>query len=382
MSSVVGARRIAHLDALRGIAVLGVIFFHIYRGGAFWMWSFVDLFFVLSGFLITDIILTGYRHTPHFLRNFWMRRILRIWPVYFLVLITVLAFAALRALLSAHHSFGYDGIAQSFVFLQFTDLYFQPRPVPEVVGSFVPWFSHSWSLAVEEQFYVVWPLVVIACGGRPRVLAPLCVALIALSIGLRTADVAGFLLLTRLDGLALGALLALGLRADAGLPLRFDGRLFTAALALAAPLLGLYLVEGYSGALGAVPPDVDYHPALAAAFALLYFGIVGLVLTAAAPRLRRLLEARALVWLGGLSYAMYMFHVPLLNVMRGIGRRLDLFGPEIWNLLAIPVIVLAAYLSQRFLEQPILRFKHRFPVRGGALPGAPVPAPPAPARSA
>ncbi|MBI2382595.1 MAG: acyltransferase [Gammaproteobacteria bacterium] len=379
--------RIVQLDALRGIAAIGVIFFHAFRVQAFWMWSFVDLFFVLSGFLITDIILNGTRDTGRFLRNFWMRRILRIWPVYYVTLTGILLIYVCRALLAGLPLPTFDGTLRAFLFLQFTDQYFHSREVNEVVASFVPWFSHSWSLAVEEQFYVVWPLVVIALRRRRQPLVAVCLGMILTSIALREYGLAHYLLLTRLDGLALGSLLATLLHAPNGydssalserLPLLFGG-----AAALGSALVGAYLVRGYSGALGTNPPDADYHCALVTAFSLVYFALTGWILTGRTGPVARVLAVRPLVYLGSLSYAIYMFHVPALYISHAVGRRLGLFGWEFWSLAAIPMIVLAAHLSRRWLEDPALRHKHRFPVRerGGAAIGGEVVelnAPPAP----
>jgi peptidoglycan/LPS O-acetylase OafA/YrhL len=83
--TVASEKRLTQLDGLRGIAALGVVLFHCFGSAFFWMWSFVDLFFVLSGFLITGILLRRPLDGAA-LKNFWMRRILRIWPVYYLAL--------------------------------------------------------------------------------------------------------------------------------------------------------------------------------------------------------------------------------------------------------------------------------------------------------
>ena len=90
--------RFPALDGLRGIAAVGVVLVHVYPKYTFWCWSFVYLFFVLSGFLITRILITSPLPTGLMLKRFWARRILRIWPVYYLALFVCLAYGLAKML--------------------------------------------------------------------------------------------------------------------------------------------------------------------------------------------------------------------------------------------------------------------------------------------
>ena len=95
-------RRLLPLDGMRGIAAIGVTAFHVNPVSPFqfWAWSFVDMFFVLSGFLIGTILVRGISERTLSLRNFWIRRVLRIWPVYYLMLLLVTVWALLSPTLS------------------------------------------------------------------------------------------------------------------------------------------------------------------------------------------------------------------------------------------------------------------------------------------
>src|SRR5438876_336938 len=117
-------KRILELDALRGIAAVGVVLFHAYPHTFFFAWSFVDLFFVLSGYLITTIVL---RHlqAPDLLKAFYYRRILRIWPVYYLTLIGVVVLNMLST-----NGYPANGWLQHLTFTQNVQGYWLAAPLP------------------------------------------------------------------------------------------------------------------------------------------------------------------------------------------------------------------------------------------------------------
>ncbi|WP_284666444.1 acyltransferase [Myxococcus sp. SDU36] len=194
------------LDGLRGVAVLMVISYHSLTGlrsaslGSLFQvgWAGVDLFFVLSGFLITRILVQTRARGGYF-RTFYARRALRIWPLYFLVL--VFTFGVMGRLLPAlafdTHRYAWTTYALYLQNLWMTD--FGPAPI-----------NVTWSLAIEEQFYLVWPLLVFFLrNGQLRALLWACVLLspaarlVALWEGAAPIQVYTFTLF-RLDGLALG----------------------------------------------------------------------------------------------------------------------------------------------------------------------------------
>ena len=309
--------RVLALDGVRGLAIIVVMINNIYppthgslpsAAGFVWHlsnlgWVGVDLFFVLSGFLITGI-LSDTKDGPNYLRNFYGRRIVRIFPLFYAALF-VIYFVVPQLL---HHPA--DSVAQLHRLKWFEWLY---------VGNFGYYFIgyppfptvHLWSLAVEEQFYFVWPLIVLLV--EREKLKKVCVALIATSVGLSilwmltSGDEKALYLLTpfRAQGLLLGALMALTLRGPGGA--RALARwLRPVALACAAPALALMIWTELS------------RSRLAAAvvgtlgFPLIVFALGGLLLAAlgAAPgsRTHSFFTSKTMRFMGRYSYAMYVFH--------------------------------------------------------------------------
>lgn len=369
-------RRIAELDGLRGIAAVGVALYHIHPMGTFWLWSFVDLFFVLSGFLITGILLRLDDWTWPNLRNFWIRRILRIWPVYYLTLAAVLLLWFVWSLKHGQPLRPFAGFWESTVFLHYLVGDYASLP-PGV--NYLWWFGHSWSLAVEEQFYLVWPLVLWRLRRNPLACLAALFCLLGVIVGFRALHpaVPDYLLLTRGDGLILGSLVAV-LQHLPRLGSTMQERRF-AFQALSVALLGAgvllvapYLIDGYTFLRKHVATS---DPHLSLRFALLYAVVVWTVSSDLLPTLNRVLRTRLLVYLGALSYAIYMFHLPIQKLLdqlynsKAIGSRL-LVELTFW------VLVLgAAALSHRFFEARFERLKSRFPLPAGerATPAAAAP---------
>ena len=151
-------RRILELDALRGIAAIVIVIAHLglIRGTA-WVLSAVDLFFVLSGYLITANILKN-RQAPRFLSVFFTRRALRIWPAYYLAMVVCL-------LVSRTVKWDQPPDAWPY-YLTFTQNVHDYVKIPSPL--FSKMFLHTWTLAIEEQFYVLWPLLLFRAGPRTR----------------------------------------------------------------------------------------------------------------------------------------------------------------------------------------------------------------------
>src|SRR5262245_16358318 len=144
------------LDGLRGIAILLVILYHNFGFIPFlnYGWLGVDLFFVLSGFLITEILLKT-RTTTNYFKNFYTRRVLRIFPLYYLCLILVIVIFPLIKNFPYDLSFYRENQVWFWFYLQNWMLIFKQWNDSAIL------LNHFWSLAVEEQFYIVWPLLVL-----------------------------------------------------------------------------------------------------------------------------------------------------------------------------------------------------------------------------
>ena len=200
--------RIREFDALRGLLAIGVLASHLFPQSLFWLWSCVDGFLVLSGFVITRLLLCNpiSRAT---LMSFYARRALRIWPVYFLTLVVALGMNWLYCLKNQLPITEIRGVAQSLVFLQFVQFYWTPS-AEYFSYNYIRWFGHSWSLAVEDQFYWLWPIILFVTRKQRIVMSLFCLSMLAVGILTRFSGHLIFLLTARIDGLALGALLAVG----------------------------------------------------------------------------------------------------------------------------------------------------------------------------
>lgn len=361
------------LDGLRGLAILLVLLLHfttdmtpadgsvaatvraVFQIG----WIGVDLFFVLSGFLITGILVDN-KGSGRYFSAFYARRALRILPVYFLAV-----FAAFHLLPRFFQGFDTGGArteAAFWLFLQnFKEL---PYQLSRTVG-------HFWSLAIEEQFYLMWPLVVFLTSRSTArrialatvVLSPI-VRFVALQSGVPGASVYHFTPF-RLDGLATGAFIALSMRDPAARATLERWSKLVGVVALAAALV-LY---------GPVPiPDpLSVKLDFSIGFSTLCIGFGALltrvVLSQPGSRLARVLSWRGLVTLGTYSYAMYLVHVPLLRVVSKVALPPQWPGAERFQLLwvigytaVLGLLTLAAAMASWHLcEKHFLALKRHFP---------------------
>lgn len=340
------------LDGMRALAVLAVIAYHAGIGlnGGF---LGVETFFVISGFLITSLLLAEWETSGNIdLRGFWIRRARRLLPALFLVLLVVLIFAAI-ALRDEFTAIGADALA-SLVYITNWHLlavgspYFDPlaRPSP---------LQHLWSLAVEEQFYVIWPVLFmlgIRYIGRRGLLAATVIGAIAsllLGISLYQPDSDPSRIYygtdTRASGLLLGAALGLIWRPQPQLHTRaVHGRAADVGglLALAALVLLIVTIDAqtpwlYQGGFVLV--------------ALLTCTVIVAATHSGARLMPALLSGQVMRWIGVRSYGLYLWHWPIIIVTRpGIDTALD--GLPLLAL-RVSLIVLLAELSYRYIEQPL-----------------------------
>ena len=262
-SSIAGGAHLPALDGLRGLAIVMVLFVHfigdlaprtpVERGmvklANYGIWG-VDLFFVLSGFLITGILHDA-KASPHYLRNFYVRRTLRIFPLYFGVLL--LLFGVLPFLPISYPA-GLSEAArhQGWLWTYTCNVYLARA------GSWaLPYVSHFWSLAVEEHFYLLWPWVVLAL--RREALLGACAVGVVFALGLRVAlSFAGagevaLVVLTpcRLDALFIGAFLALAVRSVGIEPVAREARRWLVPLAALVLLVSAWNAATHGAAAAA-----------------------------------------------------------------------------------------------------------------------------------
>ena len=350
-SAAPGMAHRPEIDGLRALAVLPVILFHagfsLFGGG----YVGVDVFFVISGFLITSIIVGELRAGRFSIVRFYERRARRILPALFFVMLVCLPAAWLWMLPQEAAAFGRSLVAVS-VFLS-NLLFWRTSGYFDLAADEKP-LLHTWSLGVEEQFYIVFPLLVALCwrlGVRRLGLLLLGLAGVSLlasqwALG-RYALASFFLAPLRAWELLVGALLALG--SDAQLRFRpVAGWPGWAQQALG--LLGLVLILVPVFVYDAATPFPGWHalpPVLG----------TGLVLACVRPGSAAgwLLTLRPVLWLGMISYSAYLWHQPLLAFARL--SRTSLPSPWLLGGLA-GLSLLLGHLSWRYVEAPFRRGSH------------------------
>lgn len=339
-------RRISELDAVRGTAALAILLFHLDNRILPQGWLAVDLFMLLSGYLITSIVLKNGR-SERFLLSFYVRRGLRTWPIYYLTLAAVFVVPAL---------FRQPALQSLPYYLTFTQNvpYYWSSTVPPF-----PWhFFHTWSLAVEEQYYLIWPAVLLLC---PRKwLVPLSLSLVAGCTWARGAGAHWTLLLARCDGFALGGLLGLLLE-DAQFVRRHRRRLDWAFGLLAAGALGV-AVWLWSDASGPTPP-LALKSLWMLAVNVCFFGLLGLVINHAGEPALGLLRSAPLGYCGRVSYGLYLFHPIVFLVLDRAAGLCGIHSSVGLGIAKLAATIGVASLSWRYVERPSLALKDRFPYR-------------------
>ncbi len=373
------AKRIPELDGLRGIAILSVLVYHYfaeqgqvspstisyYSQRLVQMgWSGVDLFFVLSGFLIGGILLS-HRESPNYYRTFYIRRFFRIVPIYFLwitayVLIATFGYNFIlrhsNSGVLAHPDFA---VYQHYLFLQNLYLF----PYAGIAGA---WFSHLWSLAVEEQFYLFSPLVIRLVSGRVLkgllfiaiVGAPLLRAYLRFWTNVDVRLITG-LMPCRADSLAIGIVAALVWRSQS-----------------ARAWVTSNLAYGYSALAGLTVgvlalwkwwPNSTMSATQVGGFSVLaFFYAMVLLLALAHPPgpIAVMARSRWLGEVGRVSYCMYIIHLAVNDIAHTLLRHAP---PATTGVRALSVTVLAAlatygiaFLSWRLIEHPLLHLGHSY----------------------
>jgi peptidoglycan/LPS O-acetylase OafA/YrhL len=370
------AGRIPELDGLRGVAISMVVILHYLlvtwqvRPGtpvAYALatgrlaWTGVDLFFVLSGFLIGGILADA-RGSTNYFSVFYTRRFFRIFPIYAALL---LGFSVLEILTRTGRFGDFSWLTRDpapwYSYWTFTQNFSALLKNPP----YARYFIVMWSLAVEEQFYLVAPLAIRLINGKnlaKRLVAGiLCVPLIRTVFVLcwpRAAGATAVLLPCRADALLMGVLAAVLLR-DAKWFRRIARADSWFAVSLPILILGMgiltVVVKSYSSALLVT---VGYSW-----IAFFYATVLVFAITRRNSLLSLLLRNRVLMWLGAISYGLYLLHQPIAGLvfcgLRGhppdIARWYDLF----FSFLSLVATVIVARLSWLYFERPLVQLGHR-----------------------
>lgn len=374
------------LDGLRACAVLMVFIQHYIlsnlRSQWQWGWAGVDVFFVLSGFLITGILFDT-RDASHRFRSFYIRRTLRIFPLYYGVFLVILLLTPLMRwgwnLTWAYWPFYAENYIRFIHFHRFVSsgstLEALSSPVPFLRRPVQLYLGHFWSLGVEEQFYLGWPLVVFAAKERIR-LRNICLAVViampfvrfvlSLFLSDTVKSLEFFYRVTplRIDALLMGGLLALVIR---GPEIQLLRRI--------APWLSIVCISLLFSMPKIITPKLLHHSISAGPCSpwMETFGFTAIdILSACAiwislqggSFLFRALSATPLRKLGQISYGFYVFHdIPHTLY---ISFSIWLVGQSNMGAYVLPVVVafvstlVLSLLSFHFFEMPFLRLKERF----------------------
>ena len=336
------------LDGLRGVAVLAVMLYHcgFIRGG----FLGVDMFFTLSGFLITTLLVHEQAATGTIcFRNFFARRALRLMPALFVFLVVWDGFLFTTV---PSDYWGIVGLYALAVFLyvaNWAGIYGLPMGI----------FGHAWSLAIEEQFYFIWPATAALLIGkvrRPRLIigvlafAALTSLTWRLSLALSGASEPRIYGATdaHADGLLVGAAAAFLLASAHRSSERTGYGSSVPAIIAATGLGGLLLTAAF--------PSYAYG---ASALAAIATAVIILDIVRPGSSLARLLEAQWLAWVGRISYGLYLWHFPIFSQF-GVLKPPGEMAPPVQGLLAWGATFGAAFASYFLIERPALAYKDRF----------------------
>jgi peptidoglycan/LPS O-acetylase OafA/YrhL len=363
--------RIKGLDGLRAIAFLLVFFFHVY-----WLqvgWVGVQLFFVLSGFLITRILMdmkTSLAGAAYFIK-FYGRRFLRVFPLYYfylLVITLIVNWMISNQLAPKYMRLFHDQLPYAIAYI------YNFYTASALFERFLSFLTHLWSLAVEEQFYFIWPLLILLVPRARYKTAFLSV--IGLSILFRlwvsiwdpatmtafnpdSVKVIYLLPFSHLDAFALGALLTV-----TDIP---KARTQFIALLIGLPVFGILMeyiaigqwdissTFGFPFLLRFAGKSVWGYTALNYLFAVLIFGVARL------GWFERILESRPLAYLGKISYGLYIYHLAILwFVTVPFGLSSESSFPLVNAVAGLILTIVIASLSYHLLEKPLMDLKDRF----------------------
>ena len=333
---------------MRGVAIILVLLVHFFNFGflypyLYFGWAGVDLFFVLSGFLITGILLDT-KHKKGYYRIFISRRALRILPLYYIVLIGI-------AILSLYvNSLKWFGEYQYFYWFHASNYLILQK-------GFFPPLGHFWSLAIEEQFYLFWPLIVTVFSRKWLIFVSILLLLLGIYLRASIENIfVGYgLPIAHLDGLLIGGIMAILIRDHKDILFKYNKLFFISISVLFFIYITGYLIinGGYC--------EQDSFIRLPFTFTLvsLLFGSL-LIYSLKSQQIGDFLSNKILLFFGKYSYAMYVFHPILYHFSNWAGgnrlsgnQKLMLYS----GLLLLTIIM--SFASYHLFEKHFLRLKDK-----------------------
>lgn len=340
--------RIKPLDGLRGVAIIFVLLYHLFNFGIlypfFWFgWIGVDLFFVLSGFLITNLLLSTKNFNGYY-KTFLLRRALRILPLYYLVVV-------LFAIIAPHFSTTkWFSEYQIFFWTHTSNFLFLNK------GFFRP-LGHFWSLAIEEQFYLIWPFFVLYL--KSKQLIGVSAILIIISILIRSIwsenpFISYGMPLAHLDGLLIGSVISAALRTD-------KTHLFTTNINYIFIFCGLafatFIAYGFYS-----KSELHSNP-LSITVASFFFGCV-LIRCLGCGWMAKMFSNSILVYFGKYSYGIYIFNSLFYHFANWVGvDKCNGNQKLFFYTLVLLLTLFVSYMSYNFFEIKFLNLKNRLTQR-------------------
>jgi peptidoglycan/LPS O-acetylase OafA/YrhL len=370
------------LDGIRGVAILVVVLYHLTLWGhviapieSLWLWTSmghvgVDLFFVLSGYLITGILYDS-RGSSTYLGTFFARRTLRIFPLYFAA---VFLFAVLAPHAAPHNPKLHEIAANQIWLWTYTS-----NIAVAVKNTWVfSGVNHFWSLAVEEQFYLVWPFIVLKL--ERRTLVRLCFAMAGLAMVFRWLLIAVIpghdlgtysLTICRMDALLLGAALALEIRGTPGRAPTGPWATWSRRLAIPAIAAAIFVsfrgVPAEVGTSGTTPITDVFTPTL---WSIGFAGLVSASLIGRTP-VARTMRNSVLRFFGRYSYGLYVFHYPMHPIFEKLVPIRSFhsvwLGTAVFVAVGLALSTAVALASFHLFENRFLALKSRFRTQKGQL---------------
>lgn len=343
---------IQEFDGWRGLGIFFVALAHYFPSYFIGSWVFMEMFFVMSGFLITGILMDS-KSKKSYYKRFMSRRIVRVFPLYYLCL-----FILFFLLPHAWIDLSYYRQHQGWFWLYGENWLFSLQGWPDVKA-----LHHFWSLAVEEQFYIIWPLVVWVFS--PRGLIRFCIFLFFFSIVFRNVGMhIGFVMpfpyvatLGRMEGLTLGAIIAVLLRTDKSILERY---------AYPVTLISGILMVLLFIAAGDMMFEVPLHYMINYTVVDLFFAGM-ITLTICQDRLRllkKVLNQPQVRQLGVMSYCIYIFHYPIQMIVeadfRGyFGARFgsDVYAKLLCIAIAVAITIPVVWFIHKKIEVPLWKLK-------------------------
>ncbi len=369
--------RIKELDGLRGVAVVLVMALHIFKRAAYFTehpvletftkfttvgWVGVDIFFTLSGFLITSILLKAKTEDGYF-RNFYARRILRIFPLYYFAIAFVLLFAP-KVEPEFTDQLG-TALPVMLLYVQNWAMLFDNFHITQYLGI-------TWSLAIEEQFYLLWPLIVFYLKkdqlikvGIGYVFASIAARVLGMLFWPDPGEAARFFYytsFTRFEEIIVGALLAILFTYDYGKETirRYSLSVFAVSFAVFAGLCVLSFPDALHPEYASIPLVIGGYTSAALASA----GLIGVFVTHPPENiLKKLFQTPVFVFLGKYSYSIYLFHMTAALILLDVFWHSGMRGWKPYVLYVVTtyiVTVLIALLTWNILEKHMLSLKKYF----------------------